>query len=165
MDAYKKAEISANKIISKFDIQETPVPVENIAEGLGIQIRYAHSDDYSGILVRKGKDKALMGVNSYESPKRVRFTIAHEIGHFVLEKKSVSIDYRNSNKKRDKKEAVMDEFAANLLMPKKFIKKDFEKIISKKIFLDEHLHSLAEQYQVSKEAMKIRLERLSLISF
>ena len=40
-------------------------------------------DDLSGVLVSAADGSAIMGVNWNHHPNRRRFTIAHEIGHFV----------------------------------------------------------------------------------
>ena len=48
-------------------------------------------------------------------------------------------------------------------MPADFVKKDFNNISRGKVFLEEHLRTLAVKYEVSKMAMEIRLEELKLI--
>lgn len=156
------------KILSDFDINQAPIPVEHITEALGIKISFAPSGDYSGILIRRdAKDGGgvLMGINSNDPPARRRFTIAHELGHYLLEKKTVSIDYRdiNHNPNKSETEVKIDEFAANLLMPFEFIKKDFRKISEGGVFFEEHLVQLVDKYNVSREAMTWRLKHLGLI--
>jgi len=151
-------------LLSKFDVSQAPVPVEQIAEKMNIQISYAPSSEYSGMLIRKGNG-ALMGINSEESPTRRRFTIAHELGHFFLEKKTtVSIDYRDNGSRPDKtfQEKRADDFAANLLMPKMFLMEDFKKIFKDTKDRSSLLSQLAERYQVSQEAMMWRLKNLGL---
>ncbi len=151
------------RILSHFKISQAPVPVEQIAEKMNIQISYAPSSEYSGILIRK-EGGALMGINSEESPGRRRFTIAHELGHFFLEKSTVSIDYRDNGNRPDKTihEKRADEFAATLLMPRPFLIKDFKKISDKESSIEDVLARLVEKYQVSKEAMMWRLKNLGL---
>ncbi len=162
----KIVELKANKILLEFNVREVPVDIENIADKLGIKISYAPSEEYSGMLIRKEDDQALMGINSSEPKTRMRFTVAHEIAHFLFDKKNkVSIDYRTSTKLLDKpeEEKRADLFAANVLMPKKLLTLDFEKI-SKESFSQKHLIDLAKKYQVSQDAMKYRLMSLRLIS-
>ncbi|HSR88793.1 MAG TPA: ImmA/IrrE family metallo-endopeptidase [Candidatus Udaeobacter sp.] len=149
------------KILTHFKVTEAPVPVEQIAEKMNIQISYAPSVEYSGILIRKNGG-ALMGINTEESPARRRFTIAHELGHFFLESTTaVSIDYRDNNNRPDKTifEKRADDFAANLLMPKQLLLNDFRKLDGS---YEDRLIELSEQYQVSREAMMWRLKNLNL---
>ncbi|PIT88668.1 MAG: hypothetical protein COU29_02785 [Candidatus Magasanikbacteria bacterium CG10_big_fil_rev_8_21_14_0_10_36_32] len=152
------------KLLTDFDVSRAPVPVEQIAQQLGIQVSYAPSTEYSGMLIRTESGEVLMGVSSDESPTRRRFTIAHELGHFHLEKNKVSIDYRGNYHGSDKpaSEKNADDFAANLLMPRSFLSKDFHRISGGKLFLEDQLVALAELYQVSREAMMWRLKNLNL---
>lgn len=149
------------KILTHFKVTGAPVPVEQIAEKMNIQINYAPSFEYSGILIRKNGG-ALMGINTNESPARRRFTIAHELGHFFLENTTaVSIDYRDSSNRPEKTifEKRADDFAANLLMPRQLLVKDFKKLEGS---YEERLVILSERYQVSNEAMMWRLKNLNL---
>lgn len=162
----KNIEIEARKLLSKYEVSEVPVPVEDIAKNMGIKISYAPSDEYSGMLIRKEGEQALMGVNSNEPKTRMRFTIAHEIAHFIFDKKTaVSIDYRNNGSSLDKplEEKRADLFAANLLMPRKKLQLDVEKISQENITKDK-IADLARQYGVSSEAMMYRLANLNLIT-
>lgn len=162
---FEKAKLKSKEIIDSFSITSAPVPVESIVESLGIKISYAPSTDYSGMLIRKSDGAILMGVNNSESSQRIRFTIAHELGHYFLDKQKVTVDYRNKNYSSSKptKEKEADFFAANLLMPESFVVNDFKSITNDKIFLEEDLEKMADKYQTSKEAMYYRLVNLNLI--
>lgn len=159
----------AIQLLKRLGITQVPIPVDNIAKLLNIEIGFASSEEFSGMLIRRNKS-ALMGINNNETYLRQRFTIAHELAHYLLEKKDTFIDdkeaiqYRNNqNNTRDKSEIVADKFAAAILMPKNIIKKDFMKLFEGKIFHEEDLEYLSEKYLVSKEAMKYRLINLRLI--
>ena len=163
---YTKAKQQAEKILTDFAIATAPVDVKCIAEKLGIEISYAPSTKYSGILIRKSDNKVLMGINNSENSGRMRFTIAHELGHFILHPRdNVTIDYRDRQTSNNKlqKEKLVDFFAANLLMPESLIKKDFGLTVKNGVFFEEDLVNLADKYQVSGEAMKWRLINLNLI--
>lgn len=155
-------ELKAQKILADFGIYNPPVPIEELADKLNIKISYAPSKDYSGILIKK-RGKTLMGINSNEPDARKRFSIAHELGHFLFSKKSVSVDYRiNNYVEKPEEEKHADSFAANILMPRRWILRDFEKI-SKGTITQNNLVDLSKKYKVSPEAMKFRLANLGLI--
>jgi len=60
---------------------EVPVPVEAIAEDLcGLVVEENNGLDVSGMLIPSERRIVL---NAGESPQRRRFTLAHEVGHFV----------------------------------------------------------------------------------
>lgn len=159
------------QILNNFSVKQPPVLLDKMLSVYNIALGEAPSDEYSGFLIRK-KDSALIGINSNDTYARQRFTIAHELAHFLLEKKKDTfvdehhkISYRSYSHEngKDINEIVADKFAAYLLMPKNFLKKDFMKIEMKGIFQENDLEYLAEKYVVSKEAMKYRLANLGLI--
>lgn len=149
----------------EMNVTSVPIHVERIAEVLNIRVKRAPSDDFSGLLLRKD-GKALIGVNSAESPLRQRFTIAHELGHFFLHKtQEAFVDYRNNKPgvAKDIKERTADMFAASFLMPRTHLVSDMKKIIKKKKGIsDLEIQSLAKKYEVSKEAMNYRLLNLKM---
>jgi len=161
----KIAEESAENILVKLKSGLVPIDVAEIANKLGILIRYAKSAEFSGLLYRKDGE-AYMAINSSESLVRQRFTIAHEIGHFLLHpKKNTFVEFRDNGtaKPRTFKEIQANQFAAALLMPRKNLLKDIENYRETGI-TDTVIHSLAEKYQVSEESMNYRLRNLNFTS-
>ena len=163
---YEEAKKQVEKILKQFSINSTPIDVEKIVNELGIEISYAPSTKYSGMLIKKTDGKVLMGINNDEGTGRMRFTTAHELGHYILyPNESVTIDYRTKEyiTEKPKKEKIVDFFAANLLMPEVLVRNDFKKVIKNKIFFEQDLVELSNRYQVSRDAMKWRLINLKLI--
>lgn len=158
----KRIEVEAQKLLTRFGAGIIPVPVEDIVKQLGIRLSFAPSEDYSGILIKK-EGATLMAINNNEPDTRRRFTIAHELGHFLFSKEPISVDYRNTSYiEKPPEEKCADLFAANLLMPRKQLILDFERF-SSSTFSQTNLINLAEKYQVSQDAMKYRLANLNLI--
>ena len=85
-------ERKAEQLLVKAGVDTTPVPVEQVAAQLGIRIESADlGEDCSAVLVRNG-DRAVIGVNEDHHPNRRRFSIAHEVAHFVLHEGDTYID-------------------------------------------------------------------------
>lgn len=114
-----------------------------------------------GALVRNPDNPNEWGIfyNDKARPERQRFTLAHELGHFVLHRNShasfncdkESIYTGADTLKQIEREA--DDFASNLLMPGDLLR---QRITGKRI--DFHLlGELAKEFGVSLEAMCIRL--------
>jgi Zn-dependent peptidase ImmA (M78 family) len=149
-------------------ISRPPVPVEKIADNLELEVRYAPYDgDLSGALVRS-KGETYIGVNSSDHSNRQRFTIAHELGHFILHRGitiHVDKDFRvnlrdgDSSKGVDSNEMEANRFAAELLMPTRFLVKDIERLSGMN---QAELNSLARRYKVSAHAMRIRLSNFGI---
>jgi Zn-dependent peptidase ImmA (M78 family) len=97
---------------------------------------------------------------------RQRFTIAHEIGHFILHpQKDAFVDHRkdrNGAEARPPRERHADMFAAALLMPRKHLLKEFRRL-AKDGYTDQIPPTLAKLYAVSEEAMRFRLMNLNSI--
>ena len=181
-------EKAAVQLLKRAGIKSVPVPIEQIAKFMDAQLRYAaFEDDLSGLLYREevegGNDVVtVIGVNVSHPPRRRRFTIAHEIGHLVLNHLDktgfdpLHIDRKfpclprngTSAKGVNRLEIEANSFAAALLMPAKQLREDFKKFRADSIecfdYEDDELASaLAKRYNVSLQAMIIRLTRLGLI--
>jgi len=98
-----------------------PVPVESIAEDLlGLAVGEREDLEVSGMLVPAERQ---IWLNAAESPARRRFTLAHELGHWVcqhLEGRSVPVFCRASEVGVGEGRLLEREanvFAAELLMP------------------------------------------------
>ncbi|MBI4432349.1 MAG: ImmA/IrrE family metallo-endopeptidase [Candidatus Omnitrophica bacterium] len=167
----KKIREKTEDILRWAKINEPAVPVEKIAEQLNLQIIYEPFEGtLSGCVIRED-GKARIGVNSNDHENRQRFTIAHEIGHFLLhEGEEVFVDHGfrinrrdvNSSLVQEPEEIEANDFAAELLMPVKFIKRDIEE---KQIDLenDKTVQALAKKYKVSVRAFSYRLANLGYI--
>ncbi len=160
----------AEQLLAKAGVDTTPVPVEQVAAHLSIKIDLADlGEDCSGVLVRNG-NRAVIGVNEGHHSNRQRFSIAHEIAHFVLHEGDTYIDkgYRvhfrdlesGSGTKLEEMEA--NAFAAALLMPAKRVRDAFKQQPFE-LTGDDSLELLAKKFRVSTEAMTYRLMNLQLI--
>jgi len=163
----------AIELLESSKVKKAPVPVEKLAELAGASVTLEpFAGELSGMVHRKPDGTAVIGVNSLDAPNRRRFTIAHEIGHLLLHKdESLHVDekfpigLRNelSGMAVDENEIEANQFAAELLMPALFLKKDLENLPDD-IEADAAIEKLAKRYQVSAQAMTIRLTALNVLS-
>jgi Zn-dependent peptidase ImmA (M78 family) len=147
--------------------QNIPVDIYGFAQDLGLTVVERDLDnDISGGLSRLSIGFELF-VNAKHTETRKRFTVGHEIGHFLLHKDLIGngVDdntaYRRTGSERFNcarigyaEEAQANQFAAELLMPSRQIRLAFKSIKS--------VHGLAAQFNVSEQTMKIRLSQLGL---
>lgn len=153
----------AQNILSMYGIVEPPVKVEKIANLLGFQvIKFDFPDITSAVIRIKGTSKVI-GVNKNQVEVRQRFSIAHELGHYLSGHESFTHEKKifvDPDKKyldpQHRQEEEADEFAAELLMPKFMLQKDVLKLK-----LD--ASALAKKYNVSEQAMWIQLINLKLV--
>lgn len=162
-----KIEAKASALLSRLNFLSLPISVENIAKCLHITISYDLGDDISGLLISK-KDSTVIGVNPLESMVRQRFTIAHEIGHYILHRDKADLfvdkDYIVLKRSGEKSnlELEANAFAASLLMPFELVEKEIEKLTGTGS-TDEKIKTLARIFEVSTIAMTYRLSNLNLI--
>lgn len=170
----KRIETLAQDILRKNPPTNFSVDIEKIAKNFGIVVNKETNpgNDFSGFLYRGGKTP-IIGVNSEQASSRQRFTIAHELGHFLLHNKSMTVDhdtgmvFRNtlSEMGTDRDEVEANHFAASLLMPQllidKYLLKNRHKILEQKMNEEIFLTKMAEDFGVSQQALVIRLTRLT----
>lgn len=167
----------ATDLLNELGMVAPYVGVEEVARHLSLSLQPSlMEDETSGMLVVKN-GKAAIGFNHSHSEVRKRFTIAHEIGHYVLHhqkdglvenlffdkglkvyRRTDTSAYDNSDFKR---ETEANAFAANLLMPEFMIKSEVEKYDS---LSDEDIQELADEFKVSSIAMTYRLKNLGIVS-
>lgn len=170
------ARMQAEKLAENVGKGEVPVNVEGIAKSLGLEVLYADlGEEVSGLLISDGAS-AQVCIQESDPPVRQRFTIAHEIGHhFLLHQfesgEHVHVDKGNYISQRgprasegvDPKEVQANQFAASLLMPTKAIRQRIAKLAGGGPVLDTHVESLAKEFEVSEQALTIRLTGLGLL--
>lgn len=156
----------AERLLAEHSVRRAPVNVKSIAKSLGLVVNYSATDDsISGFLFRKLDEPAVIGVNSGQSEVRQRFTIAHELGHYLLHGTEMHVDrfkWRSdvSSKGTDIEEKEANLFAAEFLMPEVFLRRDIRSLSSFDLVEEKKISQLAEQYNVSVQALTFRLAYL-----
>jgi Zn-dependent peptidase ImmA (M78 family) len=164
----------AEQILRSTDTYRAPVPIEVVAHRLKLRTEAAVlGENVSGMLVVEDNQGAI-GYNSTHARVRQRFTIAHEIAHFVLHlkknhKSQVFIDkyvvFRrddHSSEGNDQEEVEANRLGAALLMPETLVRKEIRKH-DLDLDDDEAVGFLAKKFQVSSAAMTNRLVNLRLL--
>ena len=147
-------------IIRKFT-KRPPVKVVALAHALGINVYTSKSleEDVSGLIKRDAKKGGESGyaifVNANQAPVRQRFTIAHEIAHYVLHKSFIGDGIVEDALLRadgfsNALERQANALAADILMPRSLIAEAQEEGISS-------IQALAKHFNVSRDAMSVRV--------
>ena len=148
-------------------MQEAPVDVEAMAEDMGIAVVRKFWEDHLSGSIEKTDDGYKISVNFFHNRNRQRYTIAHEIGHFILHKEvldkneSIVDGEAGSRLYRDERissdlETEANRFAATILMPTELVKRLYD---------EGHTtpEKMAEKLQVSEDAMKYRMQNMGLL--
>ena len=168
---YTLARRKARELLAQGKIDSPPVPIEQLATVVGARIRYEpFAGELSG-MVHRSPVGVVIGVNSMHAPTRRRFTVAHELGHLLLHRnEDLHIDERFpigfrselSSKALDAAEIEANQFAAELLMPERLVRADVAGL-SEVPDIEKAISRLAQRYEVSEQAMTIRLSVLGLL--
>lgn len=161
-------------ILKRYGINRAPVPVDKIALKMNLAIVPTDlGDGVSGALVIKDGN-ATIGINKTDSLLRRRFTIAHELGHYVLHSSSTNklfVDTQvlfrteDGSKGDRQKEREANAFAAALLMPEHILNQELTDARADKSLSSEEdiIWHLARKFKVSEIAMTFRLSNLGLV--
>ena len=155
-----RAGVVRRRYQQRFGGTDLPVPVEAIAEDLcGLAVNDVDGLEVSGMLV---PSERRIYTNSAEPPTRRRFTLAHELGHWIcqcLEGRTAPLYCRaeevgpDATAKAVEREANV--FAAELLMPEERVHQEWPRAAS--------AAELASWFGVSAEAMSWRLYSFGLV--
>jgi Zn-dependent peptidase ImmA (M78 family) len=137
---------AARSVARRHGVTTPPVDVEAIAVREGIRVVRADLGALEGRM-REDDDGWLIEVNSGRSLTSQRFSIGHELGHRKMGHHGCGTDA--------KQEREANVFAAELLIPLALLKKAMAKHRS--------LGELARLFQVSKEAMQIKLQEQGML--
>lgn len=175
----RRAANAASRLLRDLRVHPTPpVDIEAIARQLGIDIveraglRLPGRDGLSGLLLQR-KGHTICVVNRDHHINRRRFTIAHEIGHYLLHPRQESFidpDFslaardNMSSEGVDPQEIEANAFAAELLMPGEWLLNEVRRPHELDVFEDATIKHLAQRYGVSVQAMTLRLTNLGLLS-
>jgi Zn-dependent peptidase ImmA (M78 family) len=165
----------AEALVDALGIRAAPVDVEGIARTLGLQIVFTSLEqDVSGVLIT-GPQGSCIAIRREDVKTRQRFSIAHELGHYCLRHqfeagghvhvdKGYAFSKRNgkSSTGTDIKEIEANQFSASLLMPSKLVRECIRTLNTDELY-DSHVTALSHEFQVSEQAMTIRLSALGLL--
>jgi Zn-dependent peptidase ImmA (M78 family) len=147
------------QVVNDFiDHSEIPIHVIPLAEKLGINVyKTSWPDSVSGKIQKHaqlgGSSGFAIFVNESHSETRRRFTIAHEIAHYVLHEDQIGDGifddamYRSGLSSIEERDA--NQLAADILMPRR--------LLAEFSFVGEDVQALAKQFNVSESSMAIRL--------
>lgn len=175
LDGKSTPDALAAEIIRQNPGMSVPVPLEDIASAAGIlEIKPLSSEGFEGMLISNPeKSQGVVFVNQNRPRQRQRFTIGHELGHFLLpwhrnmQDGSVKFECTTedmraygstkSNTRMDW-EVQANEFSSEILMPRMLFKKHMKRKDEPDL---QHVQELSALFETSLEATARRYVALS----
>ncbi len=150
----------AEKIHREFRLGDYPAALltKCLEEEYGVLLISRPLEDGSAACYRE-EDGSVVMFNEKEVRWRQTFTLAHELFHLITWDTSLISQIQSNEELFHKNEKLADAFAAALLMPLQMIGLD---VRGNKLTYS-FIVALAGKYQVSKQAMLLRLRYLRLI--
>lgn len=146
--------------IIKAHQNQFPVRLAPLANALGVPVQASTlKPGISGELRPAGERAYVIRVNRHDAPVRQRFTVAHEIAHYLLHRDQIGsgiyddVLYRSALS--DQREAEANRLAADILMPDEEVRDAYR--AKRGLDNEDTIAELATQFGVSEAAMRIRL--------
>lgn len=165
----------ASALCEEYDINTYPVDIVNLCNKNGITVFEEYLPTHvSGFIIiqsqilKKYNTNKLIVVNLLDAPSRRRFTIAHELGHYVLHRQhDVEMYAHRDAGQNNSIEREANIFASNVLMPKYLVQKELDNISfdywesSYDAFL---IYKISNAFAVSEAAARVRLNELNKLN-
>ena len=139
-----------------------PIKVGAIAKAFDIDVKKSTLSAGISGEIKEANGKVTIRVNRHDVKERQRFTLAHEIAHFLLHRDKIGdgiiddILYRSGLS--DAQEAQANRLAADIVMPWSLIQRSLEACSDLKP--EQKIERLAQEAEISTTAIKIRLGKI-----
>lgn len=156
----ERLEEMTSRILINNDMYNIPVDPVKIAKTYDIEVYEGKLDNKIAGAIRYYKDKDTFEilVNKNDPKTKQRFTIAEELGFYILYKekiKSEEIHINLIDKEVDEEEKEVEYFAGALLINKNLLENVYN--------INSTILELAELFKVSVSSMTLRLNTLGLL--
>lgn len=149
-------EARAFRLRKDLALTERDFDLDELVRSMGFEVRYETiASGAEGLGVRFGGEDIIRINSDGRSERRQRFTLAHELGHFLLGHCSICEPQHVHGFSTSPEERAANEFAAALLMPAVHFREDARHAHPR---MDE-LSELADLYGVSRSAAALRFVR------
>lgn len=157
-----RIESREKEVLARY-MADYPVKLGALAKELGVRIRVSSLGTGVSGQISREDDGYTIKVNRNEARERQRFTIGHELAHYLLHRDVIdsspdgitdNVLYRSGAPERIEYEA--NRLAAEIVMPMTLIEKELQERFGG-VVTEASIEALAKRFEVSKAAMEIRL--------
>lgn len=158
--ASRPTDIRLGEVIQKFT-SSAPVDLHALATALGIEVVRDRTlpNDVSGKIEQVTDRHCRITLNGSHESGRQRFTLAHEIAHFVLHKDRIGEGITDNalyhSRLSDLAEQAATRFALELLMPEPLVRRKWRDGA-------QSIPELMVAFDVTREAARFRIATLKL---
>jgi Zn-dependent peptidase ImmA (M78 family) len=164
-DITEKMTLDQKEIYSKLR-DSFPFPLVEFANELGVEVYAVDLPSHISGKIENKNGKYIIQLNQNNSPKRLRFTLAHELGHFFNDKDYLDSGHEITDQSKQlylaqgialdpdiqKRDVIANQFAAEILMPEAAFIKTWKE--------SKTPEEVASFFNVSLDAVKYRSANL-----
>ena len=160
----------AEQFCEENQINAYPVGIIELCQKKGITVfeEYLERDVSGFIIINKSacytkyKTGQLIVVNASDSARRRRFTVAHELAHYILHRKDDGSLYAHRDVGQSGSiEHEANLFAAAILMPEELVR-DSLSYVGKSLPFSIKAECVSRDFAVSLDAARVRLKQLGI---
>lgn len=126
---YDYAKKSADRVLQDNLVTSPPVNIFAVVRNYGLEVTYADFGGHSDVAGFVDLEARHIVVNSLDPPSRQKFTVAHELGHWIMHRQLLKENPDRGILLRlplgmpdpDPREKEANSFAANILVPDEFV--------------------------------------------
>ncbi len=159
-DRIEAARAHARQLSYRFGVTAPEhIRLEAFAARLGVEVQEAPLAGAGCQLIRKGTHGTILMPEHTTDPLYRRFSLAHELGHFLLRHPGADLVVPSSHRRAEDRDYELEAnaFASELLMPETLVRAEFE---FSKVDLDVPWQ-IAKRFNVSILASTIRFTELA----
>ena len=154
-----------NELRKQYSLDKVPVDLTKLLKKENIKVIERDFAKFENDVKKKissmlyiDNGSKLIFVDESDNPRRKNFTVAHELGHYYLHggkeaSSEVLVSFRGDSNQR---ETEANKFAAELLLPDDKVEMEY------KLAMFPTVSYLADKFNVSDQAMSIKLEQMGL---
>lgn len=148
-------------------MSQRPIRLGALANELDVYIKISSLGTGISGQISKDGEAYVIKVNRNEARERQRFTIAHELAHYLLHQDIIdrspngitdTVLYRSGEPQQIEYEA--NRLAAEIVMPTELIARELEEDFDG-VVTEATIEALSNRYEVSKAAMEIKLSNFA----
>ncbi len=147
------------KDVIKKHQNDVPIKIGELVKDFGVEVKISTLDVGISGMIHPSQNGYKIVINKHEPEYRRRFTLAHELAHFLLHRdligSGISDNVLYRSQLSDTREAEANRLASDILMPPEKLKEAQADLMMPK--LADAVSPLAQLFKVSEEAMRIRL--------
>ena len=168
----KEIKMKVEEVLRETEIFSVPVEIISIANFYGFRVYEIPMDDNVSGMIISDKEKIknfetnkIIVVNANHPQTRKRFTIAHELGHYILQGKPTECYAHRDAGIYSPDERDANSFASLLLMPEKEVLNEVAHL--KEVYGNVNdsivVLGVAAKFNVSNSAADVRLKKMMII--